>query len=239
VRRVADPRLSAVFDSAEAFRRAYDSEICAGGLLIPGARLDSGVAAGACQVEIRVARFAPVEVQALLAAVVPGVGVAVIFPDRAALDDLAERLDHEPPGGAASAAAPAPGTLGARLHAMTVAEKMQLGLSGDRDTRAHLLRDTNKVLHIYVLRNPRIGLDEVQYAAKLSTLSPDALKFIAEHKEWGFNPTVCAALARNPRTPIPMVLRILPRVPAQELRALAKGGGRMPIVQAARKLLSA
>jgi len=240
---VTAPRLTAVFDSPEAFTQAYRSEISAGGLLIPGAQLENPAAMGPCQVELRVAGHAPVEVEARLAAVIPGVGVAVIFLDGTALDALAERVGHQAPAsggesGAAPPGPPAPGTTGARLQAMTVAEKMQMGLSGDRDIRSHLLRDTNKVLHLYVLRNPRIGLDEVQYAAKLTTLSPDALKFIAEHREWGLNPTVCAALARNPRTPIPLVLRILPRVPIQDLRALAKGGGRMPIVQAARKLLS-
>jgi hypothetical protein len=69
-----------------------------------------------------------------------------------------------------------------------------------------------KVLHAYVLRNPRLGLDEVIYAAKMSSLSPDALKFIAEHQ-------------------------LLPRVPLAEVRVIAKGQGRAPIVQAARKLV--
>jgi len=247
--RVTVPRLTAVFDSPEAFTRAYQSEISAGGLLIPGAQLENPAAMGPCQVELRVARHTPVVVEARLAAVIPGVGVAVIFLDGTPLDALAERVGREAPASGeesgdsgesaeSSAGPPAPGTTGARLQAMTVAEKMQMGLSGDRDIRSHLLRDTNKVLHLYVLRNPRIGLDEVQYAAKLTTLSPDALKFIAEHREWSLNPTVCAALARNPKTPIPLVLRILPRVPIQDLRALARGGGRMPIVQAARKLLA-
>jgi hypothetical protein len=235
---VTAPRLTAAFDSPEAFALAHRSEISAGGLLIHGAQLENHAAVGPCRVELRVAGHPPVEVEAQLAAAVPGVGVAVIFPDRTALDALAERMGHETPGKEPGAGPPVPGTTGARLQVMTVAEKMQSGLSGDRDVRSHLLRDTNKALHLYVLRNPRIGLDEVQYAARLSTLSPDALKFIAEHREWSLNPAVCAALARNPKTPIPMVLRILSRVPVQDLRALAKGGGRMPIVQAARKLLS-
>ena len=49
---------------------------------------------------------------------------------------------------------------------------------------------------------------------------------------------MCAAIARNPQAPVPLVLKLLPRVPPQELRAIAKGVGRAPIVQAARKLLN-
>lgn len=252
------PRLVAQFETTAQFLHAYQSEIRAGGLLIHGAQLGAHAAVGPCSVVIAVKGETPLELTASIAAFVPNVGVAVLFQELAPLQALAARVaagSAAAPGEQGAAARPAepepevdvgteearpatPGTLSARLQAMTVSEKMQLALSGDREARTFLLRDLNKTLHMYVLRNPRVGLDEVTYAAKLSTLSPDALKFIAEHKEWGHNPTVCAAIARNPKTPVPLVLRILPRVPHQEIRAIAKGNGRAPIVQAARKMLN-
>jgi hypothetical protein len=243
------PRLVAEFANAGDFLGTYQREIAVGGLLVRGATLPPGASLGACVVAVSVAGQAPVEVPAQIAAAVPGVGVAVMFPaPPAPLVALAERLrapveEQAPAGeqeepGAEEPPAPAHNPLmSARLAAMTVTEKMQLALSGDREARAYLLRDTNKALHVYVLRNPRLGLDEVIYAAKMPSLSPDALKHIAEHREWGVNTTVCTALARNPRTPVPLVLKLLPRVPMQELRAIAKGQGRAPIVQAARKLV--
>jgi hypothetical protein len=242
------PRLVAEFSTAEDFLGTYQREISVGGLLVRGATLPPGASLGACVVAVSVAGQAPVEVQAQLAAAVPGVGVAVMFrappvPLMALVEQLRAPAEHAPPEEQAEPDAeepPAPAhnpLMSARLAAMTVTEKMQLALSGDREARAYLLRDTNKALHVYVLRNPRLGLDEVIYAAKMPSLSPDALKLIAEHREWGINTTVCTALARNPRTPVPLVLKMLPRVPMQELRAIAKGQGRAPIVQAARKLV--
>lgn len=242
------PRLMAEFATAEDFLGTYQREISVGGLLVRGATLPPGASLGACVVAVSVAGQAPVEVQAQIAAAVPGVGVAVMFPaPPAPLVALVERLkapaEPAPPEEPAEPEAeepPAPAhnpLMSARLAAMTVTEKMQLALSGDREARAYLLRDTNKALHVYVLRNPRLGLDEIIYAAKMPSLSPDALKLIAEHREWGVNSTVCTALARNPRTPVPLVLKMLPRVPMQELRVIAKGQGRAPIVQAARKLV--
>ena len=118
---------------------------------------------------------------------------------------------------------------------MTAPQKMALALSGSREERFALMRDQNKVLHVYVLKNPRIGVDEVAYAAKLPSFSPDALKLIAENREWGGNATVCIALVRNPRTPLPIALRLLDKIPLSEVRALAKGGARDQIVHAARK----
>ncbi len=240
----------AEFVSAEDFLGGYEREMSKGGLLVRGASLPPGAALGPCVLAISVVGQAPVEVQAQLAAAVPGVGVAVMFPGGAPapLVALVERLrappartppeNEEVEPSADEPPAPAHNPLmSARLAAMTVTEKMQLALSGDREARAYLLRDTNKALHVYVLRNPRLGLDEVIYAAKMSTLSVDALKLIAEHREWGVNSSVCTALARNPRTPVPLVLKLLPRIPIQEIRVLAKGQGRAPIVQAARKIV--
>lgn len=193
-------------------------------------------------------------VHARVAAVVPQVGVAVMLDGAPpALVALATSLRapgpalYEPPEVLESPEeAPeeelgegAPKLLSERLKAMNVTQKMQLGLSGGREERMALFRDVNKTLHVYVLRNPRIGLDEVQQAAKQPSLSPDALKMIAEHREWGSNATVCTALVRNPKTPLPVALRLLEKIPMSEVRAIAKGGARDQIVQAARKRLSA
>lgn len=121
---------------------------------------------------------------------------------------------------------------------MTPGQKMSAALAGARNVRISLLRDLDKAIHPYVLRNPRIGLDEVQWAAKLTTLASEALKSIYEHAEWGQNPGVVVALIRNPKTPIPVAVRLLPKVSPEDLRAIAEGGARDQVVQAARRLLA-
>lgn len=221
--------LLARFDSAEALLEAYDTQLKRGGLLIPGVALEGPQALGACRVRLELLA-SHVEVDAQIASVVPGVGVAVMWPGGLpkAVEDFVSQ-----------ARAPSTLPLHERLKGLTVPEKMQLALSGDRDARGFLLRDTNKSLHLYVLKNPRIGLDEVAYAAKLATLSPEAIKYIAEHRDWSVNAGICGALARNPGTPMPLALKLLPRVALPDLKALAKGGARQPIVQAARKLVAA
>jgi hypothetical protein len=78
----------------------------------------------------------------------------------------------------------------------------------------------------------------VKAAARSATLAPEALRYIAEHRDWSMNPGVCTALVRNPKTPVPLALEALKRVPASELRAIAKGGARDQLVQAARRLLA-
>lgn len=232
--------LQAAFTSHEAFLAAWQAELSRGGLLVRGASL-AGAAAGApVTLSVQVAGAPAVEVPARVAAVVPGVGVAVLLDG---VPPALARLATEPPTAedrdeATDDAPPPPGPLVERLKKLTVTEKMQLALSGTRDERAMLLRDSNKTLHVFVLKNPRLGLDEVQAAARLPQLSPEAIKQIAEHREWGTNATVCAALVRNPKTPLPLALRLIDRVPLSDLRAIAKGGARDAVVHAARKKLA-
>jgi hypothetical protein len=227
------PLLRAAFASPDEFLAAFDGEIARGGVLVRGAQLGAAQAMSECRLSVEVAGSPPVEVSGRIAAVAAGVGVAVVFQGvPAALSELAGvlRAPVEP------AADEAPrGALADRIKAMSVQQKMQAALSGGREERLALIRDPAKAAHVFVLKNPRIGIDEVLYAAKSPNLSPDAIKLITEHKEWSVNAAICTALARNPKTPVPIALRLLDRVPSSELRAIAKGGARDQIVHAARK----
>lgn len=228
--------LHATFATQDEFRTAYELQIARGGLLVAGASVPSTQAGAEVLLTVTV-EGRSVNVPARIASVIPGVGVAVLFNGvplelatfnapvlEAELEEVEAEDTHRQPV-----------ALSERMRQMTVTEKMQLALSGQRDERAAILRDTNKTLHLFVLKNPRIALDEVQAAAKLAQISPDALKFIADHKEWGANPTVAAALVRNPKIPVPMALRLMEKLPMTEIRTIAKGGLRDAIVHAARR----
>lgn len=226
---------SVTWPTVEALQQALETEIRRGGLLVRGATVAGANVGAEVQLDARVGEGAPVHIPARIAAAIPGVGVAVLFDgvpsqlEELAMPVLEAEVEEERQR--------PPAALSDRLKGMTVTEKMQLAMQGGRDERAALFRDVNKTLHIYVLKNPRIGLDEVQSAAKNAQLGPDAIKLIAEHREWGSNPTVCTALVRNPKTPLPMALKLIDKVPMTDIRALAKGGARDAIVHAARRKL--
>ena len=215
--------LVARFETADDFLAAHEQEISQGGLLVRGAELPPGTPLGDCTLIVELEGAEAARSAARLAAATPGVGVMVLFPtDPGALHALASKLAGGPKK---------------KKDALTLQEKMALAMSCDRELRFQLLRDPNKALHPLVLKNPRIGLEEVVWAAKLATLNPEALKVIADHQEWGKNPNVAAALVRNPRTPVPVALKLMPRLAISELRALARSQGRPQIVQAAKKQL--
>jgi hypothetical protein len=119
---------------------------------------------------------------------------------------------------------------------MTNAEKIQLALHGSRDERNTILRDKNRTLHPFVLKNPQVNLEDITTIAKNAQMGPEILKQISERREWFQQPGVATALARNPKTPPDIAIRALDYVPMDVLRQMAKGVGALPhVTQAARK----
>src|SRR5258706_10436649 len=53
-----------------------------------------------------------------------------------------------------------------RVATMTVSERIKLALHGNREARALLLRDSNKLIRRFVLKNPRVNDDEIIAVAK-------------------------------------------------------------------------
>jgi hypothetical protein len=126
-----------------------------------------------------------------------------------------------------------------QIEEMTVNEKRTNALHGRKQMRMLLIRDRNKTIHPFVIKNPAITLDEIEQIAKMPSVNPDVLRTIAKSREWTRSTTVCRNLVRNPKTPMKEALMLLPKLPMSDLRAMAKSGNvRTAIQQAARKKVS-
>jgi len=213
-------RLEVRYERIADFLADVKQQLAHGGLLVrcePPVGTDRGAA-----VELTVTT--PVGSQVVagqVLQVLAGAGVAVGF-DPVLLADLVARAD-----------APAPAPL---AHGAAQAAKIQQALHGDKNQRAAILRENNKALHSYVLRNPQIGIDEVAAVARMTTVAVEVLTFIAGRREWYERQEVAAALVRNPKTPVPLAIRMLDHVGQAELRQLAKQSSvREAISRVARK----
>jgi hypothetical protein len=154
-------------------------------------------------------------------------GAAPATHERVAPGSAAPARDRTAP----SATVP-PGSIDAMSHA----EKIQVALHGNRDQRNAILRDNNRTLHPYVLKNPQLTVEDVLAIAKNPQMHPELLKQVADRKEWLQNAQIALALARNPKTPGTIAVRALDFAPADALRQIAKGTGAPPnVIQAARK----
>jgi hypothetical protein len=190
-------------------------------------------------------------VPAQVVQLLPGIGVALSFDAtqaalRAAVDEArgAGEMAGGPPEHSIVVSAdasparerPAPAAPASAAGGGSTAAKIHLAMYGGRDERMRILREGDRSLHRYVLRNPGLRIDEVTFIAKMTAVSADLLKAIAERPEWAQRPEVALALVRNPKSPVPLAIQMLQHVSPGDLRRLAKGSNvRMPILQAARK----
>ncbi|MBI5480534.1 MAG: hypothetical protein HY906_16875 [Deltaproteobacteria bacterium] len=161
----------------------------------------------------------------------------------AAAPAAAPALEPEEPDGAATRAARAAAASAAlpiarRIDLMSVAERIHLAQHGERDARGILSRDRAGSVQCALVRNPRMGADEIITLARNPQLAVDCAEALVQHPTHGRSPEVAFALCRNPRTPLPLVNQLIPRLSQNDLRALAKGlGVRTQVAMAARKRL--
>ncbi|PYS70403.1 MAG: hypothetical protein DMF69_13595, partial [Acidobacteria bacterium] len=108
-----------------------------------------------------------------------------------------------------------------RIMFMNTRDRMKLATKGDREARSVLVRDSNKVVSSAVINNPRITDQEVENIASMRTVSDEVLRLISMNRTWARSYTIIHNLARNPRTPIPTVLNILPRIRTKDLQGIS------------------
>jgi len=95
-------------------------------------------------------------------------------------------------------------------------------MKGDREARGILIRDSNRVVSTAVVNNPRITEQEVENIASMRTVADEVLRLIAMNRAWARSYPIVHNLARNPRTPIPTAMSILPRIHAKDLKNLTQ-----------------
>ncbi len=109
-----------------------------------------------------------------------------------------------------------------RIMFMNARDRMKLAMKGDREARSILIRDSNKVVCTAVVKNPRITEQEIENISAMRTVAAEVLRIIAMNRAWARSYTIIHNLARNPRTPIPTSMNILPRIRTKDLHSLSQ-----------------
>lgn len=115
-------------------------------------------------------------------------------------------------------------------------EKIKLARHGNVDARRKILREPDQNLHVFLLSNPGLTAQEVAGWFRSKLVPRNLIDQIAKRPELVGNPQVMEALVADPRTPMPLALKLVPRLPMEVCRRIAKAGRlRARIVGAARK----
>jgi hypothetical protein len=111
-------------------------------------------------------------------------------------------------------------TLLARLTTMNVVDRIQLAIKGGREERMLLIRDSNKIVQRGVLQSARLTDSEVESFAAMTNLTAEVLRLISANRAFMKNYVVVKNLAKNPKTPLDVSLRLLQRLTAPDLKLL-------------------
>jgi hypothetical protein len=85
-----------------------------------------------------------------------------------------------------------------------------------------LVRDANARVAISVLANNAVSEQEIEAVARNRSVVEDVLVYISRRREWAGKIGVQRALVQNPRTPIALAVRIVPKLSVRDLRDVSK-----------------
>lgn len=125
----------------------------------------------------------------------------------------------------------------ARLGFMTVSEKVRLAFRGDRMIRLLLVRDRNRLVCSAVMRNPRMGEQEVESVAGMRNVDGEVLRLIGGRRDWMGKYKILMTLCRNPKAPVGVVLPFLNRLTLRDLKGLKDDKGVQQVVRETSKKL--
>jgi len=125
-----------------------------------------------------------------------------------------------------------------KFDELKIFEKIRLATIGNAYCRSVLIRDSNRLVAMSVVRSPAISDGEIVAAAGNRAICDDVIRFIANNREHTKDYAVKQALVNNPKCPLGSSLRLLSFLRPDDLKAVARSRN-IPgaLAAAAKKLL--
>jgi hypothetical protein len=121
---------------------------------------------------------------------------------------------------------------------MGVGEKIKMALTGDKEWRGILIKDSNKLISGSIMKNPRITDAEILNIAKMTGQNEEIIRAICANKEWVKHYNIRKALVENNKTPLPYALRFMGTLSEKDVAFIAKNKNISSVISTqARRLL--
>src|SRR6266540_1062522 len=221
VQRTASAAFTAEFDNEQELRDEHRANLSFGALRLP--TTESVALDTLLLVTLRGPWGGETAVRATVVAGLPD-GIALAVDGNA--DEMLTRLLAKPPAEKSQ-------NTWDQVRGLSQMEKILLAAKADRTERALLVQDNDPRVLLSVLRNPRLTVDEVVRIAKSSFLSYQVAEVIMKTTQLMASLDVRLALIHNAKTPPAFALRILPTLPDNEVRSIARAGTSMALKTAA------
>ncbi|MFA5074186.1 MAG: hypothetical protein WC539_09870 [Nitrospirota bacterium] len=108
------------------------------------------------------------------------------------------------------------------IMSMATPQKIKLALTGSKEARGILIRESTKLIALSVLQNPRLSIGEVEFFAKSQNLNEDVIRKIGSNAEWVRKYPIAVALVNNPKTPVGISMQLVNKMSVRDLGILEK-----------------
>lgn len=109
-----------------------------------------------------------------------------------------------------------------QIRGLPVPARLKLTRGAPRTLRAILLRDSNVQVAVSVLVNNNLSDPEVEQTAASRSVASEVLEAIARKREWVNKYSVAKILALNPRTPLAISMKLIPKMSVRDLKDLGR-----------------
>lgn len=109
-----------------------------------------------------------------------------------------------------------------QIRMLPVPARLKLARGAPRLLRQFLLRDTNPQVACAALLFNNLSDQEIEHTASSRSVQQEVLDAIAKKREWIGRYPVMKALVQNPRTPLALAIKYVPRLAVRDLRDMAK-----------------
>ncbi|MEA2559682.1 MAG: hypothetical protein QOH06_1186 [Acidobacteriota bacterium] len=109
-----------------------------------------------------------------------------------------------------------------QIRMLSVPARLKLARGAPRNLRNLLLRDTNPQVACAALLFNNLSDQEIEQTASSRSVQQEVLDAIARKREWIGRYPVMKALIQNPRTPLTIALKYVPKLAVKDLRDMAK-----------------
>lgn len=123
------------------------------------------------------------------------------------------------------------------IQRMKVAAKIHMALSGNKEARMILARDSNRMVQLAVMNNPKLSESEIVIIASSKSTDEEVLRKIATGREWTRLHQVRSALVNNPKCPIPIASKLIETLGRQDWKRIVAGRSVPSVISAAAKRL--
>jgi len=108
-----------------------------------------------------------------------------------------------------------------KIMLMNTYEKIMRALKGTREERSILVNSRNNLVARAVLASPKLSDNEVDGFAASRSVTQQVIRTIAENPRWLRRYSVVVSLVGNPKTPIQVAMRLLPRLNERDLKRIS------------------